>query len=480
MDCSHPCPEYAPNGCQKQVIMKGKNKFRKNHENSIHGVGITDDSLTGRGGLAFLVRYIKATGILGLLASLFKSVRKSRKGREIHKILEQLIFNAIDGTKQTITRFDELKKDKAYLKTIETCGNDAVSSHIVKRFFYAITSGVLSGLQGILLKMFIWRLNLTKPKCIILGADTMVLDNDDARKREGVSTTYKLVNGYHPLFLYWGRGVVNMAFHEGSWSPNHNNDYFRMVRKTVEVIRREYRNDVPIIIVSDAGFYDGKYFQLMEELGIFFVCGGRLMDCVKMEIMKLSPSTKKDFTRNENAYSILDFKDKREKWSKEYRAVYYKQAEEGGELHLEFDRRETLVYTNLMNADQLSKYGIDKYMNASEIVNLYQLRARDELVNRCLKEFAEETLPFKGFLQNAIYYYIVVISNNLLNFFLEDVQPPTIGVTAYPDTVRRLFIDIAGKIVCSARSIILKFERGLYHRLKLNEVWERCQSCVPI
>ena len=30
-----------------------------------------------------------------------------------------------------------------------------------------------------------------KPKMIILNIDTMVMDNDDARKREGVKVTYK-------------------------------------------------------------------------------------------------------------------------------------------------------------------------------------------------------------------------------------------------------------------------------------------------
>src|SRR5271157_1854636 len=173
--------------------MAGKNKNRKNRENEIQEIGITEDSLTGRGGLAFIVKYIKKIGVLTLIVGVFKSIRKSRKGKDIEKILEQLIFNAIDGSKQTMTRFDELKDDAGYLKTIETSEQDAVSSHAMKRFFNAVRNNMLKELQKVMLKIFIWRVLIKKPEVIILGADTMVLDNNDANKREGVSPTYKSV-----------------------------------------------------------------------------------------------------------------------------------------------------------------------------------------------------------------------------------------------------------------------------------------------
>jgi hypothetical protein len=309
----------------------------------------------------------------------------------------------------------------------------------------------------------------------------MVLDNNDAKMREGVNTTYKLVKGYHPLFIYWGRFVVNMVFHEGKDHPNHNNDFSQALRKTIRTIRKEYDKEKPILVLSDTGFYDQKYFQEMDEQEVFFICGGRLMDCVKMAIIKEVPSKWTGFEKNNTTYDYLDFTDKRENWNKAYRAVYYKQADVNGELHLEFDRPETLVYTNLQDGMLLKKYKVMiKYLDGKEIVSLYQSRAKDELVNRSLKEFSEETLPFKRFESNASYYYLEVIAGNLLKAFQEDVLSPVIPMTAYPNTVRRLFIDIAGKIVRTSRKIILKFERSVYARLKLPEIWNRCALCVPI
>jgi hypothetical protein len=461
--------------------MVEKNKKCKIKGNEIQGIGITDESLTGRGGMAFLVKYIKKIKAMTLIVEAFKGIRKSRKGKDIEKIIAQLIYNAIDGTKQTMTRFDELKEDKGYLKTIETSKQDAASSHTMKRFFNAVTENMLRELQEVMLKMFIWRLSITKPKIIILGADTMVLDNNDAKKRDGVSLTYKMVKGYHPLFIYWGRYVVNMVFHEGKEHHNHNNDFFESLRDTIKVIRDEYSREVPILVVSDAGFFDQKYFQILEEeKGLYFVCGGRLMDCVKMAVLKESPSRWAEFEKDGSIYHYLDFSDKREDWDRAYRALYYKQADVNGEYHLEFDRPETLVYTNLEDTELLKKYKMEKYLDGKEIVGLYQSRAKDELVNRSLKEFAEETLPFQRFVSNAAYYYLEVIANNLLTAFQENVLSPVIPMAAYPNTVRRLFIDIAGKIVHTSRKIILKFERGVYEKLKLPELWARCTECVPI
>ena len=47
---------------------------------------------------------------------------------------------------------------------------------------------------------------------IILGLDSVVLDNDEALKREGVHPTYRKVKGFEPLQLSWGRQVVTCSF----------------------------------------------------------------------------------------------------------------------------------------------------------------------------------------------------------------------------------------------------------------------------
>ncbi len=396
------------------------------------------------------------------------------------------MFYFMDGSKQTMTRFDELSDNEGYRKTIETSNKDMCSSHTMKRFFNIASSAMFKKLQTILLQLFIWRLRVEKPKIVILGIDTMVLDNNDAKKREGVSPTYKKVNGYHPLHIYWKNYVVNMAFHEGSEAPNHDNDLFDSIEATVKIIRKKYNHKIQIIVVSDCGFSDQKYFNFMDSLKVYFICGAKILDSIKLKLMLTLPREWDKFeyrlesgVRHSNTIEYLDFRDKRDRWKKDYRAIYMKQADIDGELHLEFDRPETLIYTNLEIKDGIKKIGFRKYLKAEEIIRLYRMRAKDELVNRGLKEFSDETLPFKSFDSNGVYYYLSLISYDLMAAFQKDVLSPIIPACSYPDTVRRLFIDIAGKIVKTGGRIVIKFRIEIIKQLNLFELWKRCAAASP-
>jgi len=469
-----------------EIIMKQLQEKLKKNSNEIADIGITNDSLTGRGGLTFILRYLKKINIIPKVCEVFNGVRKSRKGRDIEKIINQLMFYFMDGSKQTMTRFDELSDNEGYRKSIETAKKDMCSSHTMKRFFNSVEKSMFKKLQSLMLELFIWRLKIEKPKVVILGIDTMVLDNNDAKKREGVSPTYKKVNGYHPLHIYWKSYVVNMAFHQGSEAPNHDNDLFDSIKATVSIIRKRYNRKVQIIVVSDCGFSDQKYFNFMDSLKAYFICGTKILDSVKLKLMLTLQREWNKFEyhieeRNyHNTIEYLDFRDKRGNWKKDYRAIYMKQADIDGELHLEFDRPETLIYTNLEIKDGRKKISFRKYLEPEQIIRLYRMRAKDELVNRGLKEFSDETLPFKRFDSNGVYYYLSLISYDLLTAFQTDVLSPIIPVCSYPDTVRRLFIDIAGKIVKSGGKIIIKFREEVIKQLNLFELWKKCASASPV
>jgi hypothetical protein len=195
--------------------------------------------------------------------------------------------------------------------------------------------------------------------------------------------------------------------------------------------------------------------------------------------MRLQEEWKK-FEKKGDVIEYLDFRDKRESWKKDYRAIYTKYACEDGEFLLKFDRPETIIYTNLEDMELLKEANLEKYLDAAEIVNLYHMRAKDELVNRGIKEFVDETLPFKSFISNGVYYYLSVIAYDLLSAFQTDILAPAIPMESYPDTVRRLFIDTAGKIVKTGRKIILKFMKEVIDRLNLFDLWEKCGTAIPI
>ena len=465
--------------------MTQEKKIINQNEYEIRKIGMTHDIITGRGGMAFISEFVKNCGIISKVSDVFLGIRKNKKGLDISEIIHQIFCYFIDGTKNTLTYFDELKRDQSYHKTIGANPEKMCSSHIIKRFFAGVKEWMFRKLRKVLLDLFIWRLKKEKPENIIIGIDTMVLDNDDAKKREGVNWTYKKTNGYHPLHFYWKGRITNMAFHEGSDAPNHDKDMFKMIVTMVKRIHTEYNKDVQIIMVSDTGFFDQNYFKLMENLGIYYICGGRKIDSIKLDLMmktewknfEVENRKKKPLPKVTVEYT--DFRDKRESWDKDRRAIYTKQADEDGQFHLEFDKAESIIYTNLENNDNLPE-SLKKYLDAKEIILLYRIRALDELVNRSIKEFVDETLPFQSFESNGVYYYLAVIAHNLFKAFQEDALSPVLSSDSYPSTVRRIFIDIAGKIVKKSRIIVIKFRLEVINTFDLTALWGRCTSVIPI
>jgi len=189
--------------------LTGKYKIRNSKINRIEK---TDDSLTGRGGLALFVRYLSTIGIYPFLERTFSSLRKSKKGIPVLNLFKQLFAFFMDGTSFHLTRFDDLKKDEGYRGVIENREKEMASSHAIKRFFKSFSFVLIWHFRGILQKLFIWRLEIKKPKVIILGLDIMPMNNDDALRREGVYYTYKGYKGFQPLQLP-NRRRVPRRFH---------------------------------------------------------------------------------------------------------------------------------------------------------------------------------------------------------------------------------------------------------------------------
>ena len=153
-----------------------------------------------------------------------------------------------------------------------------------------------------------------------------------------------------------------------------------------------------------------------------------------------------------------------------------------GQLLLPFDRKDTLIVTNIgpdtVTADMPAE--VRRLTDNAEVVRLYHGRGADELVFRALKDFGSEKLPFKRFSPNAAFFYMMLTAFFLFEAFKQDVLSPVIPAVSYAQTVRRKFSDTAAKIVRHAGTVTLKFGKAAFRRLRLDRIWEACQSPPPI
>ena len=222
-------------------------------------IGITSDKISGRGGLPFFLRYIESVGLYKLISlTLLSLLTIHGKGLGLQQFLKQMFAFFMDGTDVSIAGFDQKKKDEGYAALLENKTDEMASSHQIKRFFTKVSIVPNLIFNKILHELFIWRLKITRPRIIELGIDTMVMDNNDAKKREGNEATYKRKKGFQPLHICWGPFLIDVLFRKGSAHSNHGTDYIDRVKSVVELIRKRYSKDVPILICADSGFADQK------------------------------------------------------------------------------------------------------------------------------------------------------------------------------------------------------------------------------
>lgn len=460
----------------KQRGEKSKSRISK--------VEVTRDTLTSRGGMALFARYIDKIGIIGLLASTFGYIRKNRKGTPVGNILKQVLCFFYDGTSRHVAYFDELRADAGYAGVIESCAEEMVSSHQVKRFFTAFSWMCGRVFRGILKQMFVWRLRVEKPDLIELSIDTMVMDNNEAEKREGVQPTYKGEEGFQPLQIIWKNKIVDAIFRGGKKHGNHGSTVARMVVELVRVIRRHYSETVPIILRCDSGFFDEKNFEVFDALGIGFIATGKMYRGVKDYVEGQRDAKWQRYDNGHQGWDYLEFGYRCESWGRFYRAFYTRPYYEDRQRLLDFARPDNVILTNIgVNEQVLAGCGDrvrEHWLTPEAIISSHHRRGADELPHRGIKDFGFEELPFKRFGANSALYYCMVIAFFLFETYKEDVLEEVIPIGSYATTVRRKALDIAAKIVKKSGQIILKVTQAVMDSLHFDKLWERCNNPVPI
>jgi hypothetical protein len=449
----------------------------------ISKIEITSDKISGRGGLFFFLKYIEKIGFYHHIETLFDSLKGSTKGLKYFQFTKQMFAHFMDGTDMSMTGFDRRKNDEAYAALLENTPSQMASSHQIKRMFRKFIFIGNRIFRSVLLELFIWRLTVEQPKVIILFGDTVVFDNNDARKREGVKPTYKSRKGFHPLQISWGPYIVDALFRSGDVHSNHGTDFIKTVSRLTQAIRTRYR-DVPIILLTDSAFMDDHNFRFFEErLKIHYICVGKLYADIKNYILALPFD---NFNIYNQMWDYVEFANRLKSWSKFRRVIFTSQRTgDTGQILLEFARPDTILYTNIGQDNKLDekliRAGGEEYLKSTKIIELNHSRGKGELVHRSQKEYSvKERLPFERFGMNRAYYYFMLMSHFLYEAYKRDVTNDILPVVSYPNTFRRMMIDFAVKVVTKGRVIILKVSQTIYDSLNIRELWERILNQQPV
>jgi len=451
----------------------------------INKISVTDEKISSRGGLPFFLKYTKNIKLYELISSVFLlKIVFGSKGLGLQQFLKQIFAFFIDGTDMSISGFDKKKKDKGYASVLENTENDMASSHQIKRIFIKLIIIPNALYNKVLHELFLWRLKIEAPKIIFLGIDTMVLDNDDSKKKEGCEVTYKKKKGFQPLHISWGPFLIDVLFRNGKAHSNHGTDYTDRVTAIVDLIRRRYRSDVPIILCADSGFADQKAFDYFDTINVHFITTSRNYADIREYASQLPAEQYSELRKDKLVWKLFEFASKRGTWKRFRRSIFTTlSCDEKGQYLIDLGNKRTdnLIFTNIgtnKKADQrLRDAGGEEYFEAKNIVKLSHQRGADELIHRSIKELAtKEQLPFKSMGMNRAYYFLLVISHFIFETYKRDITNEVMPISSYPNTFRRKLIDFATKITSGAGYVILNIPRTIFENFKITDLWEKCQS----
>src|SRR6056297_2227708 len=98
--------------------------------------GITNNKISGSGGLPLFLHYAKQIGLYEPITGNISSQASGNKNRSLlqHSIKQTITFIFIDGANMTISSFDQSKKDEGYASLLGCKTGKMASSHQIRRF----------------------------------------------------------------------------------------------------------------------------------------------------------------------------------------------------------------------------------------------------------------------------------------------------------------------------------------------------------
>ncbi|MBF0197029.1 MAG: IS1380 family transposase [Planctomycetes bacterium] len=448
----------------------------------INSIESTQDLITGRAGIAPFCKYLEGTGVLNRLDADFSSLKGSSKGLAVRDFFKQMTAWLMDGTSRHITYFDDLKKDEGYAAALETEVKDMASSHAISRMSEKFTKFHEIAFRDILLDYCMERLKLENPSVVEFSVDSMVMNNDEAKKRQGVRCTYKKVKGYHPMQIVWNGMIIDAIFRSGNTPTNEIGKTLAMIERLISRVRQDMGDNTTIVIRLDGGYYDKRIMDYLDRENVAFIVSGRMYESVKEATKGITEGEWDEYKKGNLEWRFAEFGFRSKSWTTYYRAIYTQlMTRDDGQFLLDFARPSNIILTNIgVNNNVLknmSRKDKQHWLRSKTIIMSHHSRGGDELPHRALKEIGFEELPFHRFSENMVVYQCMVLTLALFEGFKRDALVGVFSPKSYANTIRRKFIDIAGKIVKTGGTIILKLRDSLLDSLSFSEVWTR--SCSP-
>ncbi len=382
---------------------------------SADGIGLTQF-----GGVALIEQFFQRIGVQG---ALWRHVRFAQRNNRysISESLEALLYPLILGLGRIETT-EPLRHNGVFHYLAGLPGYPEATSW--RRFLQRFAQG---GRNALLKLHDRWRgAMLAQPARAIFDLDSTVLTvyGHQERAEVGYNPKKRGRPSYLPLLCFEGR---TQDCWEGSYHPG--NTYASTV--AIPLLERAFakfpRPAGSVRIRADAGFFDHKIIEFIEEKQAFYVIVVRLTRPLKHRLSGL---------RYRHVSSGV--------WAAELR--YCPQGWPGLRRFVVIRRPVPEEPSAQLTLFQMGGYSYQVWVTNLSLTPLhlwrfYNQRARAELIIRELKDaYALGKIPTKDFAANEAFFQIVLLAYNLLNWFKRLCAPAHLQRATLQRLRQRLFL----------------------------------------
>jgi len=421
--------------------------------NVINKIEFSARNLTSNAGLFLLLEHAKKNGIFDLIDNDLVFENRSTNRIKMNHIKTMLCGNLIGIDK--LERLKLLQGDPLINDFDISIKEPETVSRFLGNFSYKTTQM----LREIQFKVFRKLLRRSKLKSITIDIDSSVVNVEG--HQEGTAKGYNPKKPGNPCyniqFAFCDELKAYMSGYVRSGDTYTANGAAGMIQEIIAHLKEE---DLEVTFCMDSGYFDEDILETIETLGCRYVIKGKAYPTLVAQAIDPDLIFGADEENQETSELVTSLNT----WKKDRRFVISRVLkEEQDRTQLSFLEGEEYVYSFFVTNTDLSP---------EEVADFYQKRGNSEnYIKEAKYDMAVGRLLLKSFWSNEAIFQLMMLAYNLFLLFKIDF----LRTTEYRQqikTFRLKYIFLAGKIIRTARSVVMKLSEKYPYR----EIYEHSLS----
>ena len=419
----------------------------------INKIEFSARNLTSNAGLILLLEHAKKNGIFDLIDNDLVFENRSTNRIKMNHIKNMLCGNLIGIDK--LERLKLLQGDPLINEFDISIKEPETVSRFLGNFSYKTTQM----LREINFKVFRKLLRKRKLKSITIDIDSSVVNVEG--HQEGTAKGYNPKKPGNPCyniqFAFCDELKAYVTGYVRSGDTYTANGAAGMIQEIMAHLKEE---ELEVTFHMDSGYFDEDILETIEALGCRYVIKGKAYPTLVAQAIDPDLTFGADEENQETTELVTSLNT----WKKDRRFVISRVLkEEQDRTQLSFLEGEEYAYSFFVTNTDLSP---------EEVVDFYQKRGNSEnYIKEAKYDMAVGRLLLKSFWSNEAIFQLMMLAYNL--FLL--VKIDFLRTTEYRQqikTFRLKYIFLAGKIIKTARSVVMKLSEKYPYR----EIYEHSLS----